>query len=647
MTAPRFLHALALLVACSSAGAEPLSVAIAAESSSLLGHPRVFVARHDPQTRAGDVVAQRAADDDTALWSAARMLDTRSEAEIADRLVLTADAGQVGTALQWADLPPGLRETLSMQGLDAQGLAYLRGDRRAEGAHGFRPRASRLGAIVNANVWFVGRRGSARKAMVFVGANDGMLHGFDADDGREKIAYVPRGVLPRLAALTAAAAADRPTVDGPVFAGDAPVGEHGAKKTVLVGALGAGGNGFYLLDISDPERFTAANAASTVLVDLTDSADPDLGQIFAPPVVDEADPNRSRQVVQLNNRRWAAVMGNGYFSASGRPVLLIQYLDGARELHRLSPCAAAPSCAVAGDNGLSAPRLIDVNGDGMVDLAYAGDLQGHLWKFDLSGRNDGEGGAAWRVAFDGQPFFIARDAEGRRQPMTTAPYWMPHPQGGVMLAVGTGRNLQRSDGPSRNVQSIYGLHDDSALAVRAGAVQITDGQPLVGTAARPATLVQQRYTHQSTVDGTAYYGASRVAVSYTGTDRHRGWWIDMPLAGQRVLLHPRSFEGQKILVHTVVPTPWAAASPAVPWNAGTAYLSVLNLLTGQPAAQPAFAVADAGVDASAIGMVSTAPGPALLFRRPEQTQLRHPASPAMVLRNSKTVGARAGWRERP
>lgn len=617
--------AVVLIMVCTAVGAQLRTASLAIEAANPLRNPKVFIAQYDPQNGSGDVIAQRLGDEDARapLWSAARMLDARSEVAMAERLVLSADGQGLGIALQRSALPVAVRG------------------------------APRLGAIWNANLWFSGRRapsGTVRQPMVFAGANDGMLHGFDAEDGSEVLAYVPLGLLPSLAARTQVDAPHAYGVDGPVFAGDVPLGHNGAARTVLLGALGAGGKGFFLLDVSAPEQFSAGGAAAVVLLDATAGADADIGQIFSPPVVDEADPNRSLQIVQMNNGRWAAVQGNGHFSTAGKPVLLIQYLDGARELHKLSPCSTDAACPFAGDNGLSAPRLIDANGDGMVDLAYAGDLQGHVWKFDLSSRAaQGGDSTGWRMGFAGQPFFVARDASGRRQPITSAPYWMPHPQGGVMLAIGTGRHLRREDSANQDPQTIYGLYDDSAMLARAGSLQITDSTPIstATTTGRPDNLVQQAYGQAATVDGTTYHYGSSLPVDYGGTDRRRGWWIDLPHAGQRVLHNPRSFEGQKILVHSVIPTLRTAGSPALPWDAGASYLSVLNILTGHPAAQAALTPADASVTAAGIGMASTPPGPALVLRKAGSTQLRYSASQRVELRNSRTVGARASWREPP
>lgn len=92
-------------------------------------------------------------------------------------------------------------------------------------------------------------------------------------------------------------------------------------------------------------------------------------------------------------------MGNGYNSKNERPVLLIQYLDGNKELLRIPATATNLTACTAEDlqksnnyenpchnvteNGLSTPRLVDINGDGKPDFVYAGDLKGNIWKFEI------------------------------------------------------------------------------------------------------------------------------------------------------------------------------------------------------------------------------------------------------------------------
>ena len=596
----------------------------------------------------------------TPVWDAAAQLDARP---LDSRFLLSSSGtGAAATGLLWnrlALLPLVQQEPLnrnSRGSVDAKGqdrLDYLRGERSKEVARGgaFRDRDSRLGDIVHSRLWYTGRPASGysaqnyaafrstqainggkglRTPMLYVGANDGMLHGFSANDGRELLAYIPQGVAQgEMRRLSDTDYAHQYFVDGSPYTGDALIGPPGLTpwRTVLTGTLGAGGTGYFVLDVTDPADFTADNAEKLVLVDTTASTDADLGNITAEPVVDDTAAHKSAQIVMLNNGRWATVMGNGYNSANEAPVLLIQYLDGARELFKLSPCGipVSTSCASAqGGNGLSAPRLIDLNGDGTVDIAYAGDLRGNLWKFDLSAANE----AAWKLAFNNRPFFIARH-QGDIQPITSAPYTARHPLNGIMVVVATGRNLTDADPTDATTQSVYGLWDDSAIVSSARLVSVANGIPLNTEAAPalPASLVEQNVS--ATAEGP-YYASSNHTVDYP---KQRGWYLHWPIPKQRVLQNISHFAGEKILIRSVVPatsadisTQTCTASSAP----GRSFLTVLNLFSGRRPEAPISSRPDANADWSTL---ETAAGDAGLLKHRNQVLLLLPRGVCPAGRN--------------
>ena len=163
-----------------------------------------------------------------------------------------------------------------------------------------------------------------------------MLHGFSAKDGNEKLAYVPRGVLPSLGRLSDPSFNDNHKyfVDGSPMTGDIDVGTSTTPqwRTMLVGSLGAGGKGYFSLNVTNPSAFTESNAQNLVTLDRTrhiNETSPDctiiatpaekntceenndIGHIFVDPVIDESNPLRASQITRLNNNRWAVVMGNG------------------------------------------------------------------------------------------------------------------------------------------------------------------------------------------------------------------------------------------------------------------------------------------------------------------------------------------------
>jgi len=473
---------------------------------------------------------------------------------------------------------------------------FLRGDRTKEGntaARPFRERASRQGDIVNSALWYVKGAVSnfslpgytsflaaqtTRIPMVYVGGNDGMLHGFSAIDGTEKIAYVPKGVMKTLPLLTNPNYAHHYYVDGSPFTGDVDVGSTTPDwRTLLVGSLGAGGKGYFVMDVTKPgttdnsiaSNFTtnATDRANVVVMDKTlnrtdavaaSSDEADLGHIFATPVVDEANPAKVTQIAKLNNGRWAVIMGNGYNSTNERPVLLIQYLSGPdRSLKKI---IAASTGTNAVGNGLSAPRVVDINGDGSPDVVYAGDLKGNMWKFDLLSNNADN----WGVAFSGAPFYTAAYQSGgvsSAQPITAAPIVKANDRGvgGVMVAFGTGQNLTEGDRTDISKQTIYSILDgtryklvNSRLALDTSITVSPVGTGTTNLVAQ--TLVGTAITGDGNSSGRVFWKMSSNTVAYTGANAKKGWYFNLPETGERLLKTMQFFDSSNVLeVLTQVP----------------------------------------------------------------------------------------------
>lgn len=674
------------------------TTSIAVNSGRLRAGTLAYIAGFTNQKFAGTLAA-RAVDKDSGeiaaadTWNAAALLDARTDTDIASRFVLSAQGfgttptkeASVGVAYrQLGDLTADMKAPINKDrdgANDNRGqdrIDYIRGVRSKEASKTggvFRDRTSRLGSLVNSAVWYTARPAgvtadagyatfaasrATRPAMLYVGANDGMLHGFDAATGVERIAYIPRGIAEGpLRQLTDPQHEHRYMVDGSPFTGDAlaTVGSEttAAWRTVLVGTTGAGSRGYFVLDVSAPDSaFTNANAANLVLVDRTATADRDIGHIVSPPAVDGADASRSRQIVKLNDGRWAVVMGNGVNSLNEAPVLLVQYLDGGRELVTLSPCKkpiATEPCSHKGDNGLATPRLVDLDGDDVPDVAYAGDLKGNVWKFDLGSKNTTD----WKVSFAGAPLFSAKHSTVA-QPITAPPYVVPHPAGGLMIVVGTGRNLTDADRTSAAVQSLYGLWDISTYTrVAGGGVTLKDASTITAS-----QLVSQTYNATAVQDGGAlYYSSSSNAVNYASVDSQgnrlvRGWTLNWPVTGQRVLESARPFAGQKILVGSMVPRS-VSSGPSGICTVSTSpdrrFHSVLNVFTGAVPATSPFSVSAGVVNASALTMVEGAGGPTAIVRtdsKIKQLPSSCPPGQACAARDllpGQTVGVRASWRQ--
>ena len=572
--------------------------------------------------------------------SSAEILDAMTSINLGNRLILTAtDTTREGISFDWS--PDGTTSLTDSQKLLLQGVpgteddgkslvAYIRGDLTNDGTK-YRKRKSRQGDIVNSKLWYVARPSATygyagysdfvkemknRTPMLYVGGNDGMLHGFSAVDGKEKIAYVPKGVIANLKNYASTNYSHQYFVDGSPFTGDVNIKSSGTPdwRTMLVGTLGAGGRGYFVLDVTKPgstdssvsDNMTLSNAKNLVIADQTyaasdTSANPDVGHIFAPPVVDASNTDVVTQITKMNNGRWAAIIGNGYNSINERPALLIQYLDGDKEL--LTVGVTDPSAK--GGNGLSAPRVFDVNGDGTPDMVYAGDIQGNLWKFDLSSNNSNN----WKVAFNGKPFYTAKNyvKSGGKvnsttpQPITTAPLIkaLTSPRG-VMVAFGSGKNITEADRTSKNIEAIYSILDKTIYKKDSTGKLIDVITPNNPPAEGLDNLVEQNsvnyFSGESNSAGWEFWELSSNDVDYSAGKE--GWYMKLP-AGERVLKNLEFYDNTRILqILTEVPASGGNSSsseescdpPSIP---SKQYMAFMSITSGK---NPTYQILDANGD---------------------------------------------------
>lgn len=626
---------------------------------------------------------------------------------ITNRLILSwrdLAAGGGGTSFEWASderfLSTAQKNLLRADGATAtvsatvaeQRLNYIRGDRSLEGST-FRTRSSIQGDIVNSSLWYVAdpvsnygfdgylafaTRHAKRLPMVYVGGNDGMLHGFSGVDGNEKIAYVPKGVIQNLPLLTRSDYSHRYYVDGSPFSGDVNIGTSAEPnwRTMLVGTLGAGGRGYFVLDVTLPgstatdstamaTNFTKANAASLVVMDKTahpsvapaaTSEDADIGHIMAAPVLDDNNAQKATQVVRMNNGRWAVVMGNGYNSANERPVLLIQYLDGDKSLQRIS---AATSGADASGNGLSAPRLVDIDGNGSPDVAYAGDLRGNLWKFNLSSASATD----WNVAFSGRPLYSAAFVAGNSstpQPITAPPLVRANERGvgGLMVAFGTGRSLTEGDRTSTAVQSIYSVLDNTRYKLSGGRVVIDTAAATPAPVGGVADLVQQTVSNtviRGAGDSAArnFWTVSQNAVSYTGDGAKKGWYLNLPESGERVLDQMRFFDSSNI-IELISEVPASGGSTADESCTRTStpvqkYRTLLNIMDGKrPSVQVMDALGNGSYDPAAnnqyVSRMTASPAENRVSTKAHEIRLGSDGTKDL-LRRMPEIPLRSNWRQ--
>lgn len=458
---------------------------------------------------------------DSPSWDAGTLLDNRSPAT-RDIITGRVSAGTTpgdgnGVAFEWPNDPsnPTASELSAAQvaalhldpddnvddGEGADRLAFLRGDETHEDTR-YRERSTPLGDIVNSAPVFVGaprflypnnwddftvtdNNGNPvdtnepedsvlysdffldnedRTELVYVGSNDGMLHGFDAETGEELIAYVPNAVFDNLNRLTSPNYSHKFFVDGSPTYADAFFG--GEWHSVIAGGMNAGGQGVYALDITDPANFSDTNADNLVLWEFTDDpididgdgnpeGDPDMGYSFSRP-----------NIVRLKNGQWAAIFGNGYnntesdgnASGTGHAVLFIVDLETGELIQKIDTGAGSTTTP----NGLATVAPIDIDGDFIVDYAYAGDLEGNLWKFDLTDISNSDNWDATRI-FTTETADPDNTGNTIPQPITVRPQVGEHPasKDGVVIYFGTGKYLGAGDAEQSGqpTQTFYAIWD--------------------------------------------------------------------------------------------------------------------------------------------------------------------------------------------
>ena len=403
---------------------------------------------------------------------------------------------------------------------------------------------------------------ATRVPMVYVGANDGMLHGFNASQtsasggGDEEFAFIPATSRAHLYELANPNYEHKYFVDGAIAVADVSFSAIGQGQwhTVLVGSTGGGGasipaggsvmghGSVFALDVSNPTGFDEDD----VLWELSGANDADLGFVLGEPVI-----------VPIAGAggapRWVAIFGNGPNSGNGRPVLYVIDIATGERLAKLHPTAA--SYAVR--NGLMNIAPVSfANNTGLVDVVYGGDLQGNLWKFDLSDTDP----TSWAIAYGGQPLFTA-GIGAQVQPITAGIEVSSGPGGGISIFFGTGSYFAQNDAGSTTVQSFYGIWDNNLTRISAG---------------RDA-LAQQTITAGVTSNGYETRDVTSNPVSYLS---QRGWYIDLQVGvaetGERFIGMPRLQSG-RVIFPTYQPTGTQVCSS----GGGINWEYALDLLTGQ------------------------------------------------------------------
>ncbi|EPJ46452.1 MAG: hypothetical protein OFPII_21340 [Osedax symbiont Rs1] len=503
------------------------------------------------------------------------------------RVVYTAIGD--GKLFKWSNLTatekPWFADTGQSNG-NQQRLDYIRGETANEQlGSDFRQRSSLMGDIINSTPVYVAEPESAdfssespvfqdsykqhlqiyknREKMIYVGANDGMLHGFNMS-GQEKMAFVPYAALAKLGKLSLAVNNHHFYVDGSPTVADVYAKFDGVNyswKTILVGGLRRGGQSIYALDITDPANFSNSEDRAKAVFQW-EFSDDDLGYTYSEP-----------QILRLNDGNYYVAVGNGYNSMEkdgtdskkGEAVLyLLNIADGTvfKKISTGYGAARDPNIKSL-NNGLNTitghdagkstttststvgVRTTHITGvaDGKVDYIYAGDLFGNIWKFDLSSNNSADWGSqaeatAGTLNPERNPIklFTAKDKSGKAQPVTVPITVHTTKAGDIMLYFGTGKLLELKDTESKNVaaHTFYGIKDSNNIATN----------PAISGRSE---LLEQKITFQGTFPyaNNTKLKEVRATSSKAMGSAHKGWYIDLNMPstkGEQVVVGARVIE---------------------------------------------------------------------------------------------------------
>lgn len=558
----------ALTSAFQAASLDSSAAAAAVNSGSVSSNTRVYQGRFNSGDWSGELISYPLVTDPTTgvVSLGSELWDASENMPAADSRIIFTTGASGAQPFRWGTTP----DTLISSSLGSENvLNFIRGDQANEIDNGgsFRNRSTALGDLVNSapvlmqppNSFYPDDWGatgvnepedgatnayskyvsdnSSRAELIFVGANDGMFHAFDTN-GVEQFAYVPKTVYKNLASLSNSSYNHKYFVDGSPTVIDAFFG--GSWKTVAVSGLGAGGQGVFAIDVTNPNSFnTETNAAGKLLWEFTDEAitsgsstigDADLGYTFSKP-----------NIVRLANGKWAAVFGNGYNntednegdgttndSTTGNAVLYVVDIQTGAIIKKFDTEIGSADDPTGANrpNGLASPTIVDVNDDFIGDLIYVGDLFGNVWKIDITGSTV----SGWDFAYtdglgDPQPLYTACASANTTcpstdvQPITTRVRFTEHPtETGYLIYFGTGKYIESTDNSvaSEPNQSFYGIWDKDLSTL---------------TTFDRDDLLQQEIENEVSQSGAEVRQTTDHSIDWA---THNGWFIDLINTGEAI-----------------------------------------------------------------------------------------------------------------
>jgi len=550
----------------------------AVSSGSIKDDSLIFSASYESATWSGDIQSYAITQSSNnveikgqGMWSARAKMRAQfpDDAAIDGRIILTMNAAGAGE-LFTADAKK--EEIKAMTGTESSAIDlinYVRGYKVKETDGTFRKRNAEnpvtklperfvLGDIINSSPEMSTKPSlylsdpsykefyanfKDRTEVIVVGANDGMVHVIDSgknssNTGKELFAYIPRQMYREdnsdtyLSYLSEVGFQHKYYVDGPIQISDAKGGDD-VWRTIAIGSFGGGGKGYYALDITDPDptsndkledennRFNGSTTTPVLW------ERPEFGHVYGKAVVGK-----------LNNgsKQWVALLANGYGDDATRSttpqLTIVDAVTGKNITGTAVIDTSTDSSLCVKSGGLSA--LTAVSEEGTLAYAYAGDLNGNLWKFDL--RNPSE----LKVECLFTASYTDSDSNVTTQPITAAPSIGFAPAGldGYVVYFGTGKFNEGKDSGNVDKQAFYAVFDKHT----------TGGTELV-----TLTKLAELKSTGTGIDRVISVKDSAVIDFSAKTGYNRGYYLVLPKESERMVT-PSNIFLNKVNFASVMPT---------------------------------------------------------------------------------------------
>lgn len=405
--------------------------------------------------------------------------------------------------------------------IDNTTFKYLLGDRTSEeggtGSGLLRKRSSPVGDFINSDPLYIGQfnfgyagtdyasfRADSKPNLIGIGSNDGFYRLIDADTGEEKLAFIPKTIAGQMAKLADPAYVHQYYVDGPSAFGHVKFSDS-KWKSVVASSLGAGGKAVFAFNASAPNLGTTANGLLWEYAGSSSGNGVYLGNVLNRPIIAQLNSATSEPAV---------LFGNGVNSFNNKASLIVLNAETGTVIRACEPTNAAN---IVG-NGMTSIAQVSYDEDGKVDLVYAGDYNGNIWR--INPKVDSCGTDAIKV-------FTAKDLSGKVQPITAelSVKKAPNPKTGYMVLFGTGQYLTASDPSNKDVQSLYGVWDENVTAPTAGTMDAVRTDLVTYSF---GSYIAATNTRGSTTQADTTVNSGKTWLDTTGK---KGWMIDLKCVG--------------------------------------------------------------------------------------------------------------------